>query len=345
MRPLLLPALRRIWRDATTLQLGVDPDRAVVLSEVDAPTLTLLELLDGSRTLDEVVGCGRDLGLAAESVRSLVTGLNAYGAVVDAVAGRPSSGPVTGLLAPDLAALSFTAGAAAGQRLRARTRRSVLVRCRGRIGPVVAALLAASGVGRVAVSAAGTVRAEDAAVGGLTPADAGVAYALAAADAVRRAAPRTDTRMPASGSRPDFVVLAAGPVPSPGDRLRWTARRVSHLPVLLRDATAVVGPLVVPGSTACLDCVELHRRDRDQAWPAVAAQLATDPAPEASHVAVATAAAALAAMQVLAYLDGDDPETRGVSLELNRLGDRVRHRPWEPHPRCGCLDARPTRAA
>ncbi|HEV2087505.1 MAG TPA: TOMM precursor leader peptide-binding protein, partial [Cryptosporangiaceae bacterium] len=153
------------------------------------------------------------------------------------------------------------------------------------------------------------------------------------------------TRAPAPGRRPDFVVLAAGPVPSPGDRLRWTAQRVPHLPVLLRDATAVVGPLVIPGSTACLDCVELHRRDRDQVWPAVAAQLATDPAPEASHVAVATAAAALAALQVLAHLDGEDPETRGLSLELNRLGDRVRHRPWTPHPRCGCLDALPTRAA
>ncbi|HEV2088985.1 MAG TPA: hypothetical protein VGR21_11805, partial [Cryptosporangiaceae bacterium] len=134
MRPLLLPALRRIWRDATTLQLGVDPDRAVVLSEVDPPTLTLLGLLDGNRTLDEVVGCGRDLGLAADDVRSLVAGLNAYGAVVDAVTGRLGARHVPGLLAPDLAALSLGAGAAAGELLRARSRRAVLVRSRGRIG-------------------------------------------------------------------------------------------------------------------------------------------------------------------------------------------------------------------
>ena len=35
----------------------------------------------------------------------------------------------------------------------------------------------------------------------------------------------------------------------------------------------LVGPLVVPGVTSCLTCADLHRADRDSAWPAVAMQL------------------------------------------------------------------------
>ena len=35
MRPLLKPALRRLWRDPATLQLGIDPRHAVVLGGVD----------------------------------------------------------------------------------------------------------------------------------------------------------------------------------------------------------------------------------------------------------------------------------------------------------------------
>src|SRR5271168_3100729 len=48
---------------------------------------------------------------------------------------------------------------------------------------------------------------------------------------------------------------------------------VAHLAVRVRDGTGLVGPLVVPGVTSCLGCADLHRRDRDAAWPAVAAQL------------------------------------------------------------------------
>lgn len=342
MRPLLLPSLRRLWRDSSTLQLGVDPCRAVVLCDVGASTTALLDLLDGRRTLDEVVAGSRPLGVPAEVVAALVGQLARCGAVVD---GSPAAGLERRLsvaghqrLEPDLQALSLTAGADAGRHLAARGRRRVLVRSTGRVGPVLAALLAASGVGRVSVAGHGTVTADETAVGGLLPDDVRRPYALAAADAVRRAAPETDTRLHDPGAA-DVVVLVGGPGPAPPERLRWVTLGVPHLPVVHRDGAALIGPLVIPGLTACLDCVELHRADRDPAWPALAAQLATAPAGtvEASHSAIATAAGALAAMQVLCHLDGGEPEALGATLELTELGAGLRRRPWSPHPRCGCL--------
>jgi bacteriocin biosynthesis cyclodehydratase domain-containing protein len=123
-------------------------------------------------------------------------------------------------------------------------------------------------------------------------------------------------------------------------------RGVPHLPVGLRDGTAVIGPLLVPGLTACLDCVELHRLDRDPIWPALAAQLSTT-RPEQSepnHLAIAVTAAGLAASQALCHLDDGEPEALGASLELTGLGERLRRRSWPPHPHCDCATA-PTRPA
>jgi bacteriocin biosynthesis cyclodehydratase domain-containing protein len=338
MRPLLLPALSRLWRDTTTLQLGVDPERAVVLTAVDSGVASFLTALDGRRSLDDVV-TDAPAALRGRAAERLIQVLVARGAVVDADQLIPRAGPAADAtlppLPPELSSALVTHGSAAVGRVRARRRAHVLVRCRGRVGPLVAALLAAGGVGRVVVSGSGVVTPDDVTVGGLGPDDVGRPYVLAAIDAIRRASSAVDTR-PADGP-PDFVVLAAGPVPLPGDRVRWMAEGIPHLPVLLRDGIALVGPLVLPGRTACLTCVETHRRDRDPAWPALAAQLATDRRPEPAEAVVVTTAAALAATEVFGRLEGVATATVGGSLEVGPPGVPLRHRGWSPHPRCDCL--------
>jgi bacteriocin biosynthesis cyclodehydratase domain-containing protein len=336
VRPLLLPALRRLWRDRTSLQLGVDPDRAIVITPVSTATMEFLAKLDGRSTMDELVERAPS-GWRPETTRALIADLATAGPVIDG----DDLGPRWRKSRPDvpmesgLAALTLVHGGGAPSRLVARRRSTVVVRSRGRAGPVVGALLAAAGVGTVTVLGDGLVTPADTAVGGILPSDVGQPYAVAAADAVRRAAPAVDARS-ALGKRPDFVVLAAGPVPDPSDRVRWTDMGVPHLPITFRDAVAIVGPLVEPGVTACLTCVEEHRRDRDPAWPALAAQLATEPAPEPSEPALAAAAAGAAALQVLSRLDGNQPAATGVSLELGPGDAPARHRPWPAHPRCGC---------
>jgi bacteriocin biosynthesis cyclodehydratase domain-containing protein len=216
----------------------------------------------------------------------------------------------------------------------------VVVQAHGRIGPALAALLAASGVGRVHVQGRGKVVVGDACPGGLLANDEHRPYALAAADAVRRAAPEVDTRPLGPHRRPDLVVLADARRRSPAGGRARLVRGIPHLPVGLRDGTAVVGPLIVPGTTACLDCIELHRLDRDPVWPALAAQLSTSrDEPDPSHQAIAAGAAALAAAQVLCLLDGGQPEALGRSLELTGVGERLRRRAWEPHPACACAGA------
>ncbi|MFI5956563.1 thiamine biosynthesis protein ThiF [Cryptosporangium sp. NPDC051539] len=346
MRPLLIPALPRLWRDATTLQLGVDPERAVVLTAVDPALATFLTSLDGRRPLDRVVA-DAPAGLPAQE---LITRLLAHGAIVDATplaptATTPHADADLPPLPPELASALLTHGPDAVHRVTARRRAHVLVRCRGRVGPVIAALLAAGGVGRVTVTGSGVVAPDDVTVGGLTPDDIGRPYVLAAIDAVRRASPTVDTRNPTTGAAPDFVVLAAGPLPLPADQVRWTSSGVPHLPVLLRDGVAIVGPLVVPGRTACLSCVEAHRLDRDPVWPVLAAQLATEQRPELADASVVSLAAALASAEATGHLEGVPTAALGVSLEAGPPGVPLRQRSWSPHPRCGCLTGGSGRSA
>ena len=109
-----------------------------------------------------------------------------------------------------------------------------------------------------------------------------------------------------------------------GRRGRERRRRPARRPTARTSAVvagadrAVVGPLVVPGRSACLRCLELHRTDRDPGWPGVAAQLAA-PAPTPRGESALTAlAAALPRLQVACWLD----DRRRTPASVGRHPDR-----------------------
>ncbi len=102
----------------------------------------------------------------------------------------------------------------------------------------------------------------------------------------------------------------------------WLRRDVAHLPVVLDDEGVTIGPLVVPGSTACLFCLQRYATAADDAWPAIATQLwgrrsLLDTELVASEVAVLVA--------------------RGVTTQLRLVDGAVTERHLPPHPECGCL--------
>jgi hypothetical protein len=98
-----------------------------------------------------------------------------------------------------------------------------------------------------------------------------------------------------------------------------------------------VGPLVLPGLSSCLSCQELVRGGIDPAWPAlVAAPDEQVLAAEPTHLVLAVAVAAQAALQVLELVEGGTPGSVGGSLELELPGWRWRRRTWPAHPGCHC---------
>lgn len=343
-RPLLKPALRRVWRDATTMQLGLDEERAVVLSGLHPAAGRFLDSLDGTREAAATLAYAGALGLDPPVATRLLDLLHAAHALDDAAADTSALRALTthdrDRLAPDLASLSLATPVAGGA-VAALTRRraaSVLVHGAGRVGAVAAALLAAAGVGHLLIEDPLRLSAADLAPGGADGRDVGRRRDDAAAAAARRAGPAALHGLPSGRRHPDLALLA--PVgPLDGSVVDGLVRAgVPHLLACVHETTGTVGPLVLPGSTSCLRCLDLHRSDRDPGWPRIAAHLAAAPPPGAisCDVVLAASVAANAVLQVLAFLDGGDAATVDGTLELRLPDGLTRRRSWLPHPSCGC---------
>lgn len=121
----------------------------------------------------------------------------------------------------------------------------------------------------------------------------------------------------------DLVVLVADLAVEPARAQRLVRVDRPHLALVATGAGVDVGPVVIPGASACLHCLDLHRRDRDGAWPIIALQLAglQVPAPGARVRTLAAAA-------LLGLLDEETPagtihtirEHRGTVLPLGFAG-------------------------
>ncbi|MFF2301163.1 TOMM precursor leader peptide-binding protein [Streptomyces sp. NPDC058128] len=360
MHPMVKPALRRAWRSLRSVQFGVTPAHAVVLDPVDGATGTLLGLLDGTRGTELLRAEARTLGLPSGRLDALVGRLESAGLLADAATGRPGrAGPAAGAvdsaldpLRADLASLSVVHPGPdrAVRTLAARRAARVQVRGAGRVGAMVAALLAAAGTGSVEVVDSGRVEAWETAPGGLPAEAVGERRATAARRLVNRwRRPRVPGRPGEGSGGVGLSLVVVTPrdglgayVPDPLPAQRWVTTGTPHLYAGVLEATGVVGPLVLPGGTACARCLQEERTDRESDWPRLLAQWrsgARHPLP-ACDLGLATAVAGLAAAHALAFLDGDLPASTGSRWEASLPLLEWREERLRPHPACPCGAAR-----
>ncbi|HEY7223544.1 MAG TPA: TOMM precursor leader peptide-binding protein [Micromonosporaceae bacterium] len=335
-RPILLPTVRRLWRDHRRLQVGTDPGRAVVLELADPLQARLLDLLDGTHTERALVRAARHAGIPPGEASALLAALTSAGYVVDvhALQIARATEATRRRLATETSALALR-DPRPNAVMRRRLQAQVLVTGASRLAVPIASILAASGVAGVHTDCSGVARLSDATPAGLLPGDAHRPRGVAAADALRRVAPELDVTQVRRGSA-SFVVLVGFSAPANLTAFSYGSRRLAHLAVSVRDGTVVVGPLVRPGESPCLNCLDLHRADLDPDWQAVAAQLQTSPeVAEPLAATTALAAAAFAAHDVLTHIDGGLPATLGATVEIAEPGRSTR-RQWGQHPSCGC---------
>ncbi|MFD7475066.1 TOMM precursor leader peptide-binding protein [Streptomyces sp. NPDC059837] len=353
MHPMVKPALRRGWRDLNTVQFGMAPAHAMVLGPVDTATGSFLDLLNGTRGLPLLRDLGRAMGLPDGHVDALVERLARSGLLDDATGGGPAADALRGKkavldrLRPDLASLSLVTRAPgdAMKHLTARHSLRVQVRGAGRVGVVLASLLAGAGVGQVEVRDVGSVEPWDVAPGGLPPASIGERREEAARRAVRRAAPDRPPRPAAEGEELGFSLVILAPrdglavhAPDPAAAEPLIVSGTPHLYAGVVEGTGVVGPLVLPGETGCAGCLDQERVDRDPTWPRLIAQWRSGTSHQvpACDLALATGVAGLAAGHALAFLDGRLPSSAGARWESSAPGFDWHAKPVWPHPACPC---------
>jgi len=364
MHPILKPALRRGWRDLNTIQFGVAPAHALVLGPVDTATGSFLQLLDGTRGLPLLRDEGRRMGLPDDHVDKLVRRLSRAGLLDDARGGGAAAdalrerGQAMDRLRPDLASLSVVTSEPGDgmRRLAARRAMRVQVRGAGRVGAVVASVLSGAGVGQVDVREGGVVEPWDVAPGGLPAEAIGDRREMAARRVVRQSAPDRPPRRGRSGAGapgegdaeagdPGLSLVIIAPrdgldahAPDPLAAEPLVSSGTPHLYTGVIEGTGVVGPLVLPGTTACAGCLALERADRDPTWPRMLAQWRSGRARHvtACDLALSTTIAGLAAAHALAFLDGAAPASAGVRWEASVPGFDWHARPVSPHLACPC---------
>jgi len=303
------------WRGPGRLQVGLGRD-AVVVEGLSAADEHLVDALARGSDVPGLRHLAASRGVEPERADVLVAALGGAGAL-EAVSGSRAH----------------------------RARACAVVVGASPAGLAVALGLAGAGTGTVMVEDDAPVAPADTGPGGYHPELVGLRRSEAARRELAARCPSTRTSPEGPGScggggsvRPDVVVLVASGAHDARRAEGLVREGVVHLGLLLRGASAAVGPLVRPGSTTCLRCTDLHRTDRDPEWPRLLPQLTAPPGgprrPERPELSAL--AAALAVQQVLAQLDGADPVALDATVEVELDGGVVGVRPWSPHDRCGC---------
>lgn len=301
MRPVLRPGLR-LHRDPSGRAVLVERDTVYPLDDV---TANLLGDLDGLRDDTTLLRDHAGAESAAAWRRLLDSGV-----VVDVEAPtrlvRGMDATARGHALPDATAVVAHGPAVADRCWDLRRRATVAVDGQGVLTAGLASVLRRVGVGTVLV--------------GAVPVRSGLTGARSAAALT-------------------VLTYDHEPPTSTVEHLMREGR--VHLVAGMRGTEGVVGPLVRPGATSCLRCVDLARCAADRRWGPLRDQLAAPAAAAGTGVApassvVVTAATALAAAEVLAHLEGRTPVTLDATASMSL------HRPlpvvssWPVQPACGC---------
>lgn len=297
-----------LWRKPGESQVGADPGLAVVLTGLSAQEQRLVDHLGELDTASDLTRAARRTRVRVARARALVEIL--------AEAGVLTMEDERGAAGPDEAYWDRL-GYSPSRRSGALAASVVGLHGHGELVSLTAHHLARAGVGAILFddeNPDGRRRLED---------------------ELSAASPSLKTRAPLH-TRPDIVVVVGSGANDPLRVRRLLQESLLHLPVVVGEVSIQVGPLVVPGRTACATCLELWRRDADPCWPVLAAQLTGLGRVDTERL-LAYQAAATTARAVLDQLTGLGERWEGRSLHLSGLDIVPEQREWDPHPDCGCL--------
>ena len=325
-RPRLKSHVQPLRRGPGSLQLGLCPDAGVVLDGLSDAEIAVVEGLNGSLDIRTLYAVAATAGVAASRLSALIAALDEHHLLVDTATDRaclsPMDEPRRHLLRPDASAVAAAYGLAGDgyEHVAARSTQHVMIGGDGDLPCALADLLRVGGIGRVSVGA----------------------NAVNTLDLELRSNPAggSRSRFGSGSDLPDLVVLVAMGAIRPDAGEPWLRRGIPHLPLVVQGHRVQVGPLIAGGDGPCLSCLDLHRRDRDPAWPALLSQLAPrgpllPDAPVVLESTLTAMTAGAAAMIVHTCLDGQ-PVPGGLSLELSLPWPTVQNRRWFSHPLCSC---------
>lgn len=140
--------------------------------------------------------------------------------------------------------------------------------------------------------------------------------------------------------RPDAVLALYAGEPDRAALDPLLARGVTHQLVRAVEGELVIGPLVVPGRSPCLRCLDAHHACDDPLHPALVDRhhraVRHDGVAEPVDSALAALATAWAVRDLTAHLDGERPPSVAATVHVSPDLGALSVVAWAPHPGCGC---------
>lgn len=336
--PKLAPGVRLYERDQSKIQIGINPDSALI---VDKKVGQLVgELLTGANTIAEIcsqlVLQGHDL----RSCENFLDQLSKLGLIEPGPVSKTydQQNPVTEIQRLNLSRETSGNLDSINQRIGC----EVSIRGAGRLGMTVCLLLASAGFPNITVHDPTLVSESDLTPWGASRLDIGIRRDAVAMNLIERmirgasahknslryrAHRKIEILMP--DQRADFPWISA----TSADLL--VATDVPHLFATTSATVSLTSSIIIPGQTPCLRCLHLHKCDQDPQWPLIDLQVSQNPILDSARISLILQAAVEVVRIVSAWVDFG--ETNGSQVfSLGYSLDSVETYPTFFHPSCGC---------
>ena len=339
--PLLAPHTRFAWRDDVTLALE-DPASAeagVRIANASPGLVRWLRRCNGATSRADLLQQAPDHGLTRAAAEQLLSDLHSIGLLARTGPRRTAelsqnsdTGPA---LRQDLEALALC-GDDPDLVHERRQQYRVVIDGSDRVAHALIEMLAAAHIGELSLASRHASRRiltlRDIAPFGPTSADVGTSGVSSMLRHIER---RTS---PSEKVARKTVVLLCNAQHDAAEELPLQLAGTPYLRIIASSRFATIGPLTLPGHSACGTCLGLHRSDHDHLWPRTIAQFDHHrrlPAPIDSPFAFAVASDA--AQRLLRVVDTGDPsQLANTTWHIDRTDARLVRRRWPQHPECTC---------
>lgn len=137
----------------------------------------------------------------------------------------------------------------------------------------------------------------------------------------------------------DCAVLIVQQAIEPRRYSHWVNRDVPHIAVSFDTEFASISPMIIPGQTACLFCLDSMRAKQDKNWPVLASQLIASQK-KFDDTASQLFTAGVVIQKILARVDkiaGFELSEENLSgYRMNLKSGEITEFIWPKHPACGC---------
>jgi hypothetical protein len=339
------PNQQAIWRTPYEMQLGVGPDSVVLPNLTNAQERMIAALYNGIAD-QQLPLVTKQLGLSGKETNELLGSINKVllnESPAKAPKQRLSEDFVAGAFAEIIRAslLHSVDGQAV---LLGRTQRSIHLDHLGRAGIQVALALAAAGVGHIISHDEGKVEKADLGPNGFPSQLVGqnridALRSLLAASPNQTLVSTGKKLQTGKLQKIDCAVLISQQVIDPRRYSTWINRDVPHVAVTYTADEVWVSPMIIPGQSACLFCLDKMKTQNNPNWPVIATQLLTSNK-RFDDVSSQLFSAGIVVQKILSRLDKvsgfelAEENLSGYSLNL-RTG-LVQEFRWPKHEACHC---------